>query len=115
MLKIGRSVNPKRRLASGTTFCSDPDARLIAVIEGAGCHEDAVHRAFSRFHSHKEWFYDAPEIRQWIVEGCHIGSLPKQVNIPDGMSHRIPVRHNPRHIAALASGVLSSGINAKPN
>lgn len=101
MLKIGHSRNPQKRLASGSTFCTDPQGRIIAIIEGAGNREREVHRAFSEFHSHKEWFFDSPEIRSWIAAGCNFDSLPKQFVLPEGIQADVPCRHNTRHIEGL--------------
>lgn len=105
MLKIGRSVDPQKRLATGTTFCPDPEGRLIVVVSGAGNREQEVHRAFSAFHSHKEWFFDRQEIREWIAEGCDFSKLPAQFDLPSPMQHDISKRHNPRHIEGLLCNV----------
>lgn len=106
LVKIGRSVNPQKRLSSGGAFCPDPDAYILAVSDGNGFREQEVHRAFARYHWLKEMFKADKVLLDWISAGCDFESMPSQFDLK--MKADIPHRHSTSHIEALAAriGVL---------
>ena len=65
MVKIGHSVDPFIRFKSLATGCPTK-CSLIGVVEGTLKDEKALHRQFSQFHSHGEWFRFEQPINDYL-------------------------------------------------
>lgn len=66
-IKIGYSVNPKKRLAEIQT--SHPQRlMLLATMDGGRSEELELHRRFGRFRTQGEWFKDDQELLRFIQE-----------------------------------------------
>lgn len=66
-IKIGRSVNPRKRLASLQTAHHDK-LELLAVMPGDTHTEANLHLMFAAYRLNGEWFRDCEEIRNYISE-----------------------------------------------
>lgn len=65
LLKIGRSVQPDRRLRGISTAYAGP-LTLVATIKGYGIHEELLHRKLKRYHAMGEWFFNEDKSRALI-------------------------------------------------
>jgi len=63
LLKIGRSVTPRARLASMRTG-SPAALTMLTVVAGGPKEERRMHERFAVHRKHGEWFTDCPEIRE---------------------------------------------------
>lgn len=60
-IKIGLASSPKHRIDFLRRF-SGPDLLELAVIEGSGALEHALHALLAEHHAHGEWFEPTPEV-----------------------------------------------------
>lgn len=67
-IKIGRSVDPVKRLASLQTANANGLLELLAVLPHGETREARLHRKFSKRRLSGEWFEDCPEIRMFIKQ-----------------------------------------------
>ncbi len=65
-IKIGKSINPEKRLASLQTSHHRP-LRLLATMKGGVAEESGLHARFGQIRLSGEWFEDAPELRAYIA------------------------------------------------
>lgn len=75
MVKIGSSSSPDERLDK-YRYWSPVELEIIAVAPGSYAEEFALHRLFKDHHSHREWFYGAPEILSAAAAIKEAGSIP---------------------------------------
>jgi hypothetical protein len=66
-IKIGRSVNPERRLAQLSTG-SPNQLVLLGQISGGSELEAELHRSFGNLRERGEWFRTSGELKQFIKE-----------------------------------------------
>lgn len=64
-IKIGWSKNPIKRL-KGLQTAAQKELHLLAVMEGDGDLEYAVHQRFAKHRTVGEWFRPAPEILELV-------------------------------------------------
>ncbi len=70
--KVGKSINPKSRLIThNCTQATDEDqmfyTHVIATFDCSGL-EKILHKALSRYHTHKEWFMVPHEQLKYIIQ-----------------------------------------------
>jgi hypothetical protein len=73
-IKIGFSTAPLNRLDALMAWSPWP-LEVIGTVPGAYAEELFLHRCFADFHSHKEWFFSAPELRSAIEAMIEAGSI----------------------------------------
>jgi len=64
-IKIGKSVDPWKRLASLQTAHHDP-LEMLAIMPGSDDLEAGLHRAFGKFMKRGEWFEENPQLLAFI-------------------------------------------------
>lgn len=65
LVKLGRSVEPQKRLRSLQRMSPTP-LTLIATIPEHLVSEEEAHERWSEQRAHGEWFEPSPELRAWI-------------------------------------------------
>ncbi len=68
LIKIGYSAAPDER-KSDLNLQYRTKLEILGVFPGTMHEEHLMHMRFSQYHSHHEWFHDAPPIRE-AVKGC---------------------------------------------
>ena len=68
LIKIGYSTAPDER-KSDLNMQYRTKLEILGVTPGTMHDENLMHMQFSQYHSHHEWFHDAPPIREAIT-GC---------------------------------------------
>ena len=63
-IKIGRSVNVRRRLRSFLT--ANPSIKLLVDIAGGARVEGNLHRRFAHLHTRREWFQSSSALLEFI-------------------------------------------------
>lgn len=64
-IKIGCSRDPSTRLDNLMDWSPWP-LEIIGTISGTTQDESFLHKCFAEYHSHREWFHSAPELRDEI-------------------------------------------------
>lgn len=77
MIKIGCSKHPFTRIES-IQFNSPLQLRLIAVLDGDGSDEQALHKRFDHSRRHNEWFAPDREVVKFVA-GVWGKGLPTDV------------------------------------
>jgi hypothetical protein len=62
LIKIGRSIDPDRRLAE-LKLLSPVDLEIMGMIDGGSLKEAELHAKFKHLHSHGEWFHATEELK----------------------------------------------------
>jgi len=78
LLKIGFSRRPERRISS--LICASPvRLKTIKIVDGDAEYEKSLHRKFSTYRAHGEWFYYNPEIELFIqaLEHQSLGDIDR--------------------------------------
>lgn len=66
-IKIGCSILPEKRLQELTVWSPFP-LEVIGSVLGQIADEQFLHRCFADCHSHREWFYSTPALRETITK-----------------------------------------------
>lgn len=64
-IKIGKSINPSKRMAGLQTSYHKP-LTLLATMEGGTIEEAGLHMRFNHLRLSGEWFSDDPQLREFI-------------------------------------------------
>ena len=85
MVKIGQSNNPAARLRC-INLHSPVRCRLIAVMDGKKADELSLHRRFSDFRAHNEWFHMMGGVFEFVasVSGRGVDRIPEWEEITIG-------------------------------
>jgi hypothetical protein len=73
-VKIGWSVVPAKRVAEYAVWSPFP-LELIGSVPGKYADEQFLHQCFHDVHSHLEWFYSTPLLREIIAKVLAAGSV----------------------------------------
>lgn len=74
LVKLGRSLNVKRRVRDLQRASPTP-LQLLAVIPETMLSEEDAHERWSELRQHGEWFEPTPELRGWIDRVARRGRL----------------------------------------
>lgn len=75
LIKIGRTKNPKSRLATLRTGLPWP-CRVVALV-GSDVERD-LHQLLKEHRAQGEWFHPSEKLRNWLVTAAEEGRLVKQ-------------------------------------
>lgn len=118
MIKIGKTGNLPKRLATLKTFSPVP-LELVMTIDYDEFLESRIHRYLAEYRSHGEWFSLCDPVRgfirayekhglEWLVE--EVGDAP-----PHWMNHRRGLPEDLRRSSALRRGQLADDVTIKIN
>jgi hypothetical protein len=96
--KIGYSKNPAARLKLLARNLPEP-ATIMATFPGGVALENKLHRYFSEYHLHSEWFSWCPKLDALVKFG-----LPDLSSLPSG-SPFSPGRNTPEYPRVMAERV----------
>lgn len=65
LIKIGRTINPDKRVRELQTLAPSP-LKLLALVEGGKDREREIHEMFVDARSHGEWFEPTPQLLRFI-------------------------------------------------
>lgn len=69
LIKIGRSINPERRLVQ-LRLLSPVDLKIIGAVPGGPAEECLIHSGLDFLRSHGEWFHGTPMLMKFIEALC---------------------------------------------
>lgn len=78
LVKIGRTKNPKSRIAALKTGLPWP-CRIVALV-GADVERD-LHQLLKGHRAQGEWFHPSAQLADWLIEAAARGALVKQTPV----------------------------------